>query len=104
MIRTYADALLVGQVEPGLIRDGFNVRCPGCRRRVPPDMLRDYQQAPAQARLTRWACDACGERAVMEGRVTREAMARSLGQGAAAIAKARQLDRDLPPRRPRGTV
>lgn len=99
MIRTYADALAVGQADPALPLQHGNIRCPGCRRRVPPDMLRDYLHAPPAARLPRWACDACGERAVMDGRATREQFAVALGQSAAAIAKARSLDRQLPHRR-----
>lgn len=98
-IRTYADA-----PDGSLLVVNGNVRCPGCRRRVPPDMVRDYANIPAQVKLPRWACDACGERAIMEGRITRESVARFLGQSAAAIAKAVRLDRDLPPRRPGGMV
>ena len=99
MIRTYADALAAGTPDPSIVSDRGNVRCPKCRRHVPPDMLRDYGNAPVAAGLPRWACDACGERAVMDGRATREAFAVALGQSAAAIAKARTLDQQLPPGR-----
>jgi DNA-directed RNA polymerase subunit RPC12/RpoP len=97
-IRTYADALADHRPEPALPVENGNVRCPNCRRRVPPDMLRDYTIRPVGSRLPRWACDACGEREVMEGRATREEFARALGQSVAAIAKAAYLDQALPGR------
>jgi hypothetical protein len=93
-IRTYADAP-DGSVP---IVNG-TCRCPGCRRRVPPDMLRDYAALPSSARLPRWACDACGERAVMEGRITRKAVAIALGQSPARVWKAQLLDARLPGRK-----
>ena len=93
-MNTYADT-----GDGSLAHFGGKVQCPKCGRKVPPDMMRDYTDAPVSAGLPKWACDADGERAVMEGKATREQFAVALGQSTAAVVKARLLDKLAPPRR-----
>lgn len=82
---------VTGTVEP--------IRCPCCGRRTFTDMLRDYRNLPRAICPSEFACDACGEKMVMLGKISRADIARLCEPEdvrAERVEKAEHLDTQCP--------
>jgi hypothetical protein len=74
------------------LADNPVVKC-GCGRITNADMMLDVRALPATLRgQHEFVCDACRERWIMEGRISREGLYRALGAPDTVLARMRRFD------------